>query len=159
MLNTAANTPGNTTAPHAGSFNKIRNLMLCIAMLSASACTYEESPAQVASDLTRHYLGRPANEFFQSYGQPSGEFSYSDGSTAYRWVSAQSQLPPANAVISKTYQAPGSTYQMSDTYYGKVETHYCELRIFTNPDNNIEKISVAVDSTGKWSASRCQEIF
>ena len=124
-----------------------------------AGCTHlPASVPQIVDSLERHYNNRPVNEFFFDYGQPTGEFDFDDGMRIYRWTSLQ--LHPGEQVApARIYRSDSASYTIVDNYRSVTERQYCELRIYTDADDVIQKFSVAVDSMGKWSASRCSEIF
>lgn len=138
----------------------MKNILItgCAILLLAACSESPKSPAELTDALNRRYRDRPANEFFVDYGLPAGEFELGDGTHIYRWTSNQRDAVPT-AVNFTRYNAPNEDYQLVDTYNGITETHYCELRIYTDAGDIIQKFAVAVDSIGKWSASRCSEIF
>ncbi len=130
-----------------------------VTALLLSGCVAPVPPAtpyQVNDDLNRAFSGDPVNRFFYKFGQPAGEFESGDGHHIYRWTSVRGRF--SDAPIS-TWQAPTGTYRLVDTYSGKVETEYCEVRVYTDSQGFIDHFEVAVDSIGRWSSSRCSEIF
>jgi len=126
---------------------------LCIcAFLLLIGCA-SNSTSYVTYYLDKGYDGHPVNEFFRDYGYPAGEFKAGQGK-AYRWTSVRA--PEENRAM---YATADGTYQITDNYRGSTVRNYCELRIITNRDDIILGFSIAVDSTGKWSSSRCSELF
>ena len=67
--------------------------------------------------------------------------------------------PPAMEAQYKPYAVPGKSYVMADAYQGVTRTDYCELRVYADKDGYIDHFAIAIDSMGKWSPSRCQEVF
>jgi len=132
--------------------------MIMTALLLMTACTAPMSSDQLVNYLNRLYANAPASEFFADFGLPAGEFARDDGETVYRWVSLEPAVFPEEHAITH-YQVPGGHYTLVDGYNGIPQAQYCELRIYTDRQGIIERFAVAVDSIGKWTASRCTEIF
>lgn len=127
-------------------------------LLALAGCVpASETPRQLTDDLNRHYAGRPAIEFFDAFGRPTGEFSNPRGAI-YRWVSTHDGKPSGN-VARQIYTSPSTNYEIVDNYRGMTENYYCELRVYVDQADVIDHFAVAVDSSGKWSSSRCTEIF
>jgi len=124
----------------------------------ASCSDTGRNPTVVADDLNHRFIGQPANDFFRQYGLPGDDFELSEGGTVYRWASVRSAMIPADVTVRR-YTSPDGTYEVADTYSLPSEAQYCELRIYADSENVIEKFAVSVDTMGKWSSSRCSEIF
>ena len=130
-------------------------LLLLLVILLPGCGNEPRTPPQTEGDLDRRFIDKPANEFFEMYGQPAGVFARDDGSTVYRWV----YQPVPGRPLFTQYDAPGGSYSVVDTYEGRAEAYDCELRIYADQDNIIRRFKVAVDTMGKWSASRCTEVL
>jgi hypothetical protein len=130
----------------------------CVFTLYGCCCPDGASPEYITYFLNQEYDGRPVSQFFAQYGYPSGAFEKIDSYKVYIWASTQYTTEPWRATPTDFVSSRGK-YQMVDTYHGFTARQYCEIRIYTNESDLIKNFSVAVDSTGKWSASRCSEIF
>jgi hypothetical protein len=128
-----------------------------VALLALAGCSAPMSSTQLTNYLNRSYAYEPVDHFFFSYGRPAAEFKSYDGGTVYRWVSLEpAQLPRQHTMV---YTSPKGNYAVVDSYDGIPQAQYCELRIYTDQQDVIQHFAVVVDSVGKWSASRCSEIF
>lgn len=132
----------------------MRIVSFLIIGLMVTACTPALSPAQNSADLNRRFAGRTAQEFFSIYGLPAGGFDLNGNENIYRWTSASPSV-----VTSHRYYSKDGMYEAADNYNHFTQAHYCEVRVVTDKADIIEKFDVAVDSMGKWSSSRCSEIF
>jgi len=147
----------SATAEKEGGILKTGTLFLAIILLAA--CCFEgNSPEYIIYYLNDAFKGRPANEFFASYGFPSARFQEVNGNTVYWWASTQLKTYPSQANPA-TYLSADGSYQIVGGYRGKDERQYCEIRIYASKEDIINGFDIAVDSTGKWSTSRCSEIF
>ena len=135
-----------------------RSLITIILLVLGGCCSEGASPAYITYFLNKDYDGRPANQFFADYGYPAGAFERTNGTTVYLWASSRDKVQPRKAAPTDFISAHGNL-QMVDTYHGVTARQYCEIRIVTDTADNITDFLVAVDSTGKWSTSRCSEIF
>jgi len=116
----------------------MKKYLLAALLLLAGCVVTTESPHELAIDLHQQYGGRTANQFFYSYGRPASEVSLPGGYKSYRWTSLKE---------------PFDSDEVPPQYY------YCEIEIYTDNQDIIQDFAILVDSVGKWSASRCSEIF
>ena len=128
--------------------------LLCASVLLLLGACAANSNSFVTYHLDKGFAGHPINDFFEQYGYPSGEFTVSQGK-AYRWTSLGLPSEPNRHV----YRTTGGEYQVIDTYKGSTVRQYCELRIIANRDDIILGFAIAVDTDGKYSSSRCSELF
>ena len=100
--------------------------------------------------------GRNISDFFVMYGMPVDSRTLRDGSVSYRWIS----LEPAMA------SSPGYIVSSAGHYAipqaggnGQMVSGYCEVRILTDKQDRIRNLTLVNDPIGKFSGSRCGEIF
>lgn len=130
---------------------------ITLATLLLSGCCFQgNSPAYITYYLHRGFVGHPVNQFFNKYGFPEGAFETAGNGRVYKWSSLQPIPPNANRY---SYDYPDGHYVQADNYRGGIERQYCELRIATDTNDVVRDITIAVDSTGRWSTSRCSELF
>ncbi len=137
---------------------KTRISIFVLAAVLLAGCNSGDSSYYTEYSLNKKFEGHPINEFFHAYGFPSARFEKSDGQIMYRWASSQLDVYPAHAHPEAYYSDKG-TYEVVDEPRGGTRRQYCELRIHTDRAETIHKIDITVDSMGKWSNSRCSEIF
>ncbi len=135
----------------------MKRLFLFAAILLVAACAPAQSPQNLVYYLDKGFAGHPVNEFFYHYGFPSGEFTSTGDSKSYRWTSIQPAGKPGTQ--HSTYQNADGTYDLMDSFQSGVVRQYCEIRIYTNANDTIRNFAIVVDTVGKWTPSRCSEIF
>lgn len=136
---------------------KTRYLLGVLAAMLLTGCI-GNSPYYTTYYLDKGFVGHPVNEFFYVYGYPSGRLEKANGNVVYQWVSAQS-ITDASKANPNIYTSPNGSYQAVDAYSGSVQRQYCELRINTDKNEIVRSFDIVVDTDGKWSTSRCSEIF
>lgn len=130
-------------------------------MLFVGGCGTHSSDYTLYS-LNASFKDQPINKFFYVYGVPTEEFDLAKGNKVYRWASV---LPSTVASTTHSdfyyvsYITDSATYHVTDNYRGSTERQYCELRIYTDKNDIVQDFAIAVDTYGKWSRSRCSEIF
>jgi len=134
----------------------MRHLAISALILSLTGCASALPPSTLGDYVTHHYYGREVNQFFVDYGMPTAEFILPDGAKIYNWNSAGE---PFHRAGEPPLLMRGHNFEIAENYHAGTQTTYCELRLYTDPDGIMENITVAVDSMGKWGASRCNEIF
>jgi hypothetical protein len=133
-------------------------ISLCVAALAGCSGYIGNSSDYIIHYLDKGFVGHPVNEFFYVYGAPAGKFDQGAGNVVYRWVSTQLRSHPAKVRVDE-YTSTTGEYEAVDSYKGSIEHQYCELRILVDRNDLIRSFDIAVDSSGKWSTSRCSEIF
>jgi hypothetical protein len=138
----------------------MKRLLAALGLAALCGCCHSDgaSPAYITYFLNHDYDGHPATQFFASYGYPSGAFERANGSRVYIWASSRYKAELSHATPTD-FTSSGGNFQMVDTYHGSTERQYCEIRVYADAADTIKDFIVAVDSTGRWSASRCSEIF
>lgn len=121
-----------------------------------AGCNSGESSNNVEYTLNQKFDGHPAGEFFHDYGFPVARYASLDNGASYKWASTQLGIHPEEAYLTSSYN---NTYQVANDHHGRVARQYCELHVDVDSNDVIRNISVSVDSQGKFSRSRCSEIF
>jgi len=106
--------------------------------------------------VNREFDGHDVTEFFLSYGSPSGSEALSTGGKNYRWISLELHGGPRHATAIMANRHFGT---IGGTENGEMMNGYCEIRILADEDDRIRKLTLVYDSIGKYSGSRCAEIF
>jgi hypothetical protein len=127
---------------------------LASALFLLAACTPAATPQAAMERASREFAGHDVTEFFISYGSPVSSQAQGDGKT-YRWVSIEPSGGPRSAGII-TY--PGGHFGTMGSN-GEMVSGYCEISIRTDSQERIQKLTLVYDSVGKFSSSRCAEIF
>jgi len=129
---------------------------LLLPLLFLAACTSVPAPQAAMDSINRQFAGRDVNAFFTEFGAPVSSQPSGNGKT-YRWLSLEPQGVSRPATVM-TY--PGGHFgQIGDNTNGEMVSGYCEISIRTGSDDKIEHMALVYDSTGKFSGSRCAEIF
>jgi hypothetical protein len=137
----------------------MKTILFALIALSLTGCySTGDSPSYITYFLNEKYDGVGVNQFFLDYGYPAGVFEKTKGNKIYSWVSTRYNVMPKQ-VVPVDYYTPGGHYEVVDSYRGITERYFCGLRIYTDAADVIRDFVVAVDSTGKFGASRCSEIF
>lgn len=132
-----------------------RYMLAAGAALLLAGCGSTPSTHVAIERMNSEFAGRDINQFFLTYGSPSGSRTMHDGGRAYRWISLDPQGGQGGYLIS-----PGGHYTLpQDTSNGEMITGYCEVSLRTDSGDRIRKITLVNDSIGKQSGSRCAEIF
>ncbi len=136
------------------------SVALCAIVLLLAGCVKltANPPDYIVYNLNRGFAGHPASDFFTHFGYPVAGFDHKDGTREYRWTSVASKTDNSKDTLD-TYTSPTGEYHFKDSYHGVTERQYCELRIYADISDNITSFAIAVDSTGRYSASRCSELF
>lgn len=110
------------------------------------------------ADINREFMGRDSGEFFADFGSAVSSKTAPGGGRVYRWVSIE---PGANQAHTTLFNRPGGVYGFTDASppNGDMMSGYCEIRVSTDADLRITKLTLLYDSPGRYSSSRCAEIF
>jgi len=117
----------------------MRHYILCVIPLLLAGCTIAaETPEQLSGYLTRHYLGRTANEFLYD-NKHSYVFSEPDeDGHMYYWSSVRpSSTPPSDG-----------NYVMADIRPAAPK-HSCGIKVYTDKRDLIEEVVVVEDPMGE----------
>ena len=131
-------------------------LFTSILLIVLSACTPMPGKRDAMERVNQEFIGQDANNFFLSYGRAAGSASMRDGGRQYRWLSVE----PNGGGRSGYLVSPSGHYVTpSDETNGEMLSGYCEISVRTDASDRIKKIAIVSDSVGKFSGSRCAEIF
>lgn len=134
----------------------MKRLLASLACFAFAACA-SPSPQAAMDRVSREFAGRDIDDFFVSYGSAFSSKPAKEGGTSYRWISLEPNGGPAPPSIL-TY--PGGNFgPIGDASNGEIVGGYCEIRILTDARDKIRELALVSDSTGKFSGSRCAEIF
>jgi hypothetical protein len=115
------------------------------------------SPQQAMDRVNHEFAGQDVGNFFISYGSAASSKPLSGGGKLYRWVSLE---PGGGSSSPAIFAYPGGTYSIpQDNANGEMMSGYCEISITTDAHDRIRKLTLVSDSIGKFSGSRCAEIF
>jgi hypothetical protein len=135
----------------------IQVIVIIILLVIFTGCTTTEQGLNKANS---QFVGRNMDDFVREYGMPYREFKLNDGSKLYRWSSG---VLSYGIPSSTTFQATQGTYGQitgtSQTHGGGSIDVSCEVDIHTTSDGTITAIKPVRDTLGKWTTSRCAEIF
>lgn len=122
-----------------------------------AGCTPTMTPDQAMQRINGEFSGHDIGEFFVSYGSAAGVKTQNDGSKLYHWVSIE---PHSGSNLPGYINYPGGHYvPIAPGTNGEILSGYCEINIATTRDDRIQKLTLISDSIGKYSGSRCAEIF
>jgi hypothetical protein len=135
----------------------IEIIVIVIVLAILSGCT---TTAQGINRANSRFVGRNMDDFVKEYGMPIREFKLNDGSKVYRWSSEVLTYGlPSSTTFQATQSDSGLISGTSQTYGGGSINVFCEVDIFTTSDGTITAIKPVRDTLGKWTTSRCAEIF
>jgi hypothetical protein len=127
-------------------------LFSAIALLAA--CTQMPASSDSFDRVNQEFKGQDVNNFFIDYGSPAGVVSSTKYGRIYRWISLDTHLGDSeNLSHTGNYVIPNISSE------GVMTAGYCEIHIRVDIRGRIEKITEVNDSLGKFSSSRCAEIF
>lgn len=129
-----------------------------IALAAALTACGGSTSAYTSYHLNKQYDDHAVNDFFSEYGFPEARFERTNGEAVYEWASTEYKRNRPEATPISYYSDKGM-YQVVENTSPKEEMQYCKLRIHTDRNEIIRQIDIKVDSIGKWSNSRCSEIF
>ena len=111
-----------------------------VALLAGlAACSVFKTNEEAQAVINQRVVGRPAGEFFDTYGPALRREQQADGTTEYAWMSA-------------------ITKPLYSGFYGQ-DDRYCQLKLVAGKDGRIVSASILQDNPGRTSTSRCLELF
>jgi hypothetical protein len=132
----------------------------CLPLLALlAACTPQPPhPAQAMADINAEFKGKPASIFFLDFGSAADSKPDSSGGRVYRWLSIEPDMGEPHTTL---FSSPEGPYGFADSSApnGDMMAGYCEVRVFADRADRIRHIDLMYDSPGKYSGSRCAEIF
>jgi len=134
----------------------MRVLLPLIAIL-ISGCVSTQS---VANRIADQYGGQNFDQFVRNHGIPHSKYQMGNGGYIYVWNSGiVSVTMPATTSMSGTVSSTGYVYGTGTTTGGGALNLYCEVQIETDKYNTIRTVTITADTWGKWTTSRCSELF
>jgi len=127
-----------------------------IAVLLLNGCTTTQQAMRRANNS---FVGKNLDEFVLKHGIPHSKYQLNNGDYVYLWNSGViSYNMPATTTISGTDF--GGYYSGSGTTIGGGTLNvFCEVQIHTTAEGEILSITPLRDTWGRWTTSRCSEIF
>lgn len=120
------------------------------------SCT---STKQAIDVLNTTMVGKNIDEFVLQYGTPSNKHQMNNGEYIYTWNSGVlSYAMPSTTTMSGTSNSYGYQGTATITGGGSIKV-FCEIQIHTDSQGNIINFKAMRDTLGKWTTSRCSEIF
>lgn len=105
------------------------------------------------------YVGRNIDEFVLAHGIPAQKMVLNSGDVLYQWRSDAVNIDLPGTTTATSHTIDGRT---TTTVQNTPDTHLsllCELSILTGPEGTIKTVTITHDTWGKWTTSRCREIF
>lgn len=109
------------------------------------------STANVESDFSSRWTGKPLDAFVVKHGIPQASQKLNDGRTVVEWTNVHGIADtgaPLQTLVATGAPVQGGSYQLT-----------CKLRIVAAPTGVIESIAIASDTIGRWTTSRCAEVL
>jgi len=129
---------------------------IILATLTLAACTTTQ---QAHDALQTRWLGRSADAFFVQYGPPASSFPLADGRLVYEWTGGRRNYALGGSAFT-TAHAVGSTAYATTSYSGGGTLAVgCSVRIVADGERTIQAIAPTVDTVGRFTTSRCAEVF
>ena len=114
---------------------------------------------QAADALGQKYLGQNIDAFVVAYGAPYAKHILNSGDAMYTWNSGvHSYGMPTTTTVQGTRTPMGFSGTATTSGGGSINV-FCEVRIVTAPDGTVKSILPVGDTIGRWTTSRCGEIF
>lgn len=133
-----------------------RFAVLAFAALAAGCTTTE----QAANFLQRQYAGQNLDAFVLKHGAPYKKHQLNSGDVMYAWSSEiRTYAMPTMTTFQGTAAPGGAVTGSAFTTGGGGASVFCEVTIVTRPDGTIKAIDPSYDTIGRWTTSRCAEIF
>lgn len=138
-------------------------MVVALAAVVLGGCKTTE---EAANSMRSHWVGKPADTFFMSYGPPASEYDMDGGGRIYTWRGGeatsyrpgqfQTQRMPAWTPAGQPQRMTTTT-----TYQPPRQINYvCEAQITANAQGIIQGIRISRDTDGQGlSFSRCAELF
>ncbi len=136
---------------------KARLLAAVIVLMIMAGCT---TTKQAMTRANEKFAGKNIDEFVLTHGPPYAKHSLNSGDYVYIWRSEIRTygMPSVTNMSGSTY--PGGSFSASGyTVGGGTASVYCEIQIVTDADGNIKSIQPRIDTLGRWTTSRCAEVF
>ena len=132
-------------------------LLLIAAFILISGCV---STQKVANRIYAEYNGQNFDSFVRERGLPHSRYQLSDGGNVYVWNSGViTYRMPSTTTVSGTVDSSGYYAGCGVTTGGGNLNVFCEVQIETDRNNIIRAVTITRDTIGKWTTSRCGEVF
>ena len=117
------------------------------------------STSQGVARAKIRFVGKNLDEFVLAHGIPYAKHELSSGEYVYLWNSGViSYTMPQTTTMSGTYTSTGYSGTAHTTGGNSMDV-FCEVQIHTQADGTILDLKATKDTWGKWTTSRCAEIF
>ena len=129
---------------------------LLAVVLALGGCA---STQEAANSLRRNFEGKNIDAFVLRYGAPYQRHQLNSGDLMYTW---SSEIRSYGLPTTTTIQGSTSPYGFSGTATktgGGMINVFCEVQIVTAQDGTVKSISPFRDTIGRWTTSRCAEVF
>jgi hypothetical protein len=129
---------------------------LLAVVLAFSGCA---STQEAANSLRHNFEGKNIDVFVLRYGAPYQRHQLNSGDLMYTW---SSEIRSYGLPTTTTIQGSTSPYGYSGTattFGGGMINVFCEVQIVTTKDCTVKSISPFRDTIGRWTTSRCAEVF
>jgi len=135
----------------------LRFFICIIAIFILSGCTTTEEAMLRANN---EFVGKNIDDFVLKHGIPYAKHQLNNGEYVYAWSSGViSYDMPATTTMSGTVSPYGYYSGTAMTTGGGSINVWCEVQIHTTAEGKILSIKPLRDTWGKWTTSRCSEIF
>lgn len=133
-----------------------KTLLFFVASLLCVGCA---STQEAANTLTRNFVDKNIDTFVVRYGAPYQRHELNSGDLLYTWSSEIRSygLPTTTAV--QGIRSPSGFSGTATTTGGGTIRVFCEVQIVTAKDGTVKSISPFRDTIGRWTTSRCAEVF
>jgi hypothetical protein len=129
---------------------------LIVGLLALPGCTTTQ---EAMTNATSKYVGKNFDQFVLDHGIPHSKYQLNSGGYVYVWNSG---IITYSMPVTTTFSGTASPYSYSGTATttggGAIDV-FCELKIHTDESGQILSITPVTDTLGKWTTSRCAEIF
>ena len=135
----------------------MKKIPLILILLLFMGCTTTE---QAMQRVNSRFVGRNIDEFVLKHGIPYAKHQLNNGDFIYAWSSGIISYYMPTTTTMSGHVSPYSYYSGSamTTGGGSIDV-CCEVQIHTAADGTILSIKPLIDTLGRWTTSRCSEIF
>jgi hypothetical protein len=132
--------------------------VLCtlVFVLALGGCA---STQEAADSLRRNFEGKNIDTLVLRYGAPYQKHQLNSGDLMYTWSSEiRAYGLPTTTTIQGSTSASGFSGTAISSGGGAINV-FCQVQIVTAQDGTIKSISPFRDTIGRWTTSRCAEVF
>ena len=128
-----------------------------IFLLLASGCTTTKSAIDY---IGVNYVGNNIDKFIIDHGIPSKQYELNNGNIIYEWVSNIRSYGLSNTTTQNGHMTTSGNFTSTSISSGGGSLDvYCKLEFHTDPNGIILSAKSITDTIGRWTTSRCAEIF